>query len=181
MLRVWSLVVLCAGCAARSEDGEACLVEQTKEPLTRSCLPTTLEPESDPESANYGRVNCALIVSGVAGTPFCDCTRPGYAPATDAEVDLAREELRFRGLCVDGCCDDVCSCQLLQLAGDELAACQWPDESESSPRGWCYVEPDAGWGDASTVADCPNSQRRLIRIVPKSIMNHMVGTLACID
>jgi len=54
-------------------------------------------------------------------------------------------------------------------------------ESETSPRGWCYVEPDAGWGDPSTVAECPSTQRRLILVVPKGIINHKVATLACID
>jgi hypothetical protein len=181
MRHACALAVLCFGCAARSEVADACLVERTEEPLTRSCLPTTLEPESNPESPSYGQVNCAMIVSGVAGTPFCDCTSPGFARASDAQAELAREENRVRGLCLGTCCEDLCSCVLPQLSGDALAACQWPDESETSPRGWCYVEPDAGWGDPSTVAECPSTQRRLIRVVPKGIINHKVATLACID
>jgi hypothetical protein len=181
MREVWALVVLCFGCAARSETEDACLVGLEREPL-RTCFPTSLEPEANPESPRYGQVNCTFIVSGTAGTPFCDCTRQNYVPASDAQSELARDELRARGLCFGDCCENVCSCVLLQLSGDELTACQWPNEAESSPRGWCYVEPEAGWGDPSTVEDCPSNQQKLLRIVPESVMpNGTIGTLACID
>lgn len=181
MRGVWAIVILGFGCAGRSEIEGACLVDSAEEALARTCLPTTLEPEANPESSSYGQVNCVMVVSGVAGTPFCDCASPGFAPASYAQIELARQENQVLGLCAGDCCEETCSCLLLQLSGDELAACQWPNESESSPRGWCYVEPDAGWGDPTTVADCPTTQRRLIRIVPKSIISHRVAMLACID
>lgn len=181
MREVCLFVLGVLGCSARSETEDACLVGRAQEPI-KACFPTSLEPESNPDSPNYGQVNCSFIVSGTAGTPFCDCARENYVPASDAHAELAREELRVRGLCFGPCCDNVCSCVLLQLAGDELTACQWPNEAESPPRGWCYVEPDAGWGDPSTVADCPSSQARLLRIVPESVMpKGTIGTLACID
>ena len=181
MRRAWALVVLCVGCDPSSEIDDACLEGKSQEPV-RVCLSTTLEPESNPESSRYGQVNCAFIVTGFAGTPFCDCTRRGYAPASDAQVEFAREEQQLRGHCQGSCCEESCSCLLLQLSGDELAACQWPDETESSARGWCYVEPDAGWGDTRTVAECPDTQQRLIRFMPANVIAHgHTGTLACID
>ena len=77
-----------------------------------------------------------------------DCASPGFAPASDAQIELARGENQARGLCAGACCEETCSCLLLQLSGEELAA---------------------------------TIQRRLIRIVPKTIINHRVATLACID
>jgi hypothetical protein len=186
MIRTWQLAILAVGCSAGEPEEESqCFVERTVEPFTRTCLPRSLAPELDPESPDYGRLPCVVIDAGPAGTPSCDCARPGFAPASDAQVALARETLDAQLLCEGGCCDNLCFCELLQFSGAALDYCQGrePDYLPGPlPNGWCYVEPGVGLGDASTVANCPATQQRLIRFLPDdALMNHHTALFACID
>jgi hypothetical protein len=179
------LVVLFAGC--QSGDPEVvmdeCLVERTQETI-RTCTPRSLHPETDPENPEFGRVPCVAIVSGRVNTPFCECTRPGFSPASDAQAELAQSELEAGSLCVDACCDTYCFCVLEQLSGEELAYCQGVGELDFEPgygpQGWCYVEPDLGIGDPSKVENCPDSQRQLVLFEPPSVVNGSISYIACI-
>lgn len=62
-----------------------------------------------------------------------------------------------------------CVCEIEQATGDDLVACLTdpdpPVTNAAGPEvhGWCYVEPPRG--EASIVAGCPDTQRRLIRLV----------------
>jgi hypothetical protein len=183
MRYAWPLVLLAVACAERSVD-DACWIDATHEPFTRTCLPVALEPELEPTSPEYGRVPCVVIVTRPAGSAFCDCTLAGYAPVSDAQAALVRDQLRASGLCEAACCEEACSCELLQFSGAELDHCQSRDgepPSRDGPPGWCYVEPDAGFGEPSLVADCPITQRQLLRFLPSAILNGSHGSLACIQ
>jgi hypothetical protein len=87
---------------------------------------------------------------------------------------------------VDSCCDSYYFCELLQFSGAALDVCQGrePDEPppEPLPNGWCYVAPDAGFGDPSTVENCPPTQRQLVRFLPDdALIDGHFAFLACID
>jgi hypothetical protein len=181
MLRAWSLIFLVVGCSSSSEVKDQCLVETTQESV-RTCFPQPLDLVTDPQSPDYGRVPCVLITAARVETPYCDCTLAGYAPVTDAQAALARDELRVGSLCEGACCDDYCFCQLLQLSGADLDYCQGriPElPPDTYPHGFCYVEPDRGFGDPSTVERCPSTQRQLVLFHPSEVINHRVGFFAC--
>ena len=189
-LRSWILfgvVAAITGCESGSPEvsPDECFVETAQEPI-KTCFPRPLYPVTDPESPDYGRVPCVAIVSGRAGTPFCDCARPGYSPASADQAEVARDELEAMALCVDACCEHYCFCELQQLSGDELAWCQGLDDTEYepgyAPQGWCYVDADAGIGDPSLVEHCPDTQRRLVLFVPPYVlMSGNVTYLACLQ
>lgn len=179
------LVVLFAGCESGDPEVvmDECFVETTQEPI-RTCMPRSLHPVTDPEDPEFGRVPCVAIVGSRANTPFCECTRPGFSPASDAQAELARNELEAGGLCVDACCDSYCFCLLEQLSGEALAYCQGVGELDFEPgygpQGWCYVEPDVGVGDPSKVENCPDTQRQLVFFEPSTVINGSITYIACI-
>jgi hypothetical protein len=186
MRRTLFLVTLLLGCASGDPEvgGDECFVETTKEAV-RSCYPSPLEPELDPEHPDYGRVPCVVIDAGRAGSPYCDCDQPGFGPASAAQAELAREQLDAGGICEGGCCENLCFCELFQLSGDSLDHCQGRNDTEyppgNEPRGWCYVEPGRGLGHPSTVEDCPGTQQQKILFVPPEVLaNHHVAVFACV-
>jgi len=167
---LFTLVV--SGCTsepvAPGDTGNACQFGREQQGFTPKCLTQSLDPVTDPASPDFGRVNCSLIELGSAGTDFCDCSLPGYAPATGIEIQNAFATLEANGECQNACCEEVCFCELLQLSGDDLAACQGGDATLVTVQrhGWCYVEPDLGVGDPSSVEDCPLDERRQLLFTP---------------
>jgi hypothetical protein len=131
----------------------------------------------DPASSGYGHVPCVFYAVFQAGTPACACDGKGYAPTSPP--DAVVEYLRDLHGCADPCCTDLCVCEFLQLEGPELLACQNGTEHELSPApiGWCYVSPDQGIGNPELVSSCPDSERRLIRIVP--FRHDVIGIFIC--
>jgi hypothetical protein len=174
------LALSVAGCTGSSVEEARCHVEATQEPV-RACFPEPLEPVTDPDSPDYGRVPCVALVARRSDTVFCECAVDGYAPPTDSQVEIGRDELRSSALCEGACCEEYCLCQLRQFSGDDLAYCQGRLEAEPPgyARGFCYVEPDRGFGDPSTVENCPESQRRLVLFHPPGGYSGSVTFIAC--
>jgi hypothetical protein len=66
-----------------------------------------------------------------------------------------------------------CFCEITQVTGDNLTACQ--EKIENPPlnsageevNGWCYVDATTSppTGNVEIVADCPETERRIIRFV----------------
>jgi hypothetical protein len=138
------------------------LVDRLKGKLGYQCLPRQLTPKAD------GTVSCLVIEARKSQS--CSCAAAdGRAPVTDEHrpaVDGARES----GL-VDG--DDDCFCEVPQLGGKELSACQ-VDKSDplvvdgQQANGWCYVDATSTppVGSPALVPDsCPSTERRLVRLV----------------
>jgi len=68
-----------------------------------------------------------------------------------------------------------CFCEIPQLLGDELAACQndtndYPVVQGSEIAGWCYVDANGASpvGNPDIVAKCPENEKRIIRFVGDS-------------
>jgi hypothetical protein len=175
------LALVATGCVTESVPAppDECAIGQEREPYTLRCFPHSLSPVTDPESSEFGRVNCALIEVARAGSELCDCALPGYRPATSLELELARAELDSWGACQNACCEGLCYCVLAQLEGEELAACQGGDETRQlvDRSGWCYVEPDVGVGDPSTVEGCLDGERQLVLLTP--IRANRSGVFLC--
>jgi len=178
-----SLALALSGCASepleQGDPGKACDFGHERQAYTLGCLKQSLDPVTDSESPDFGRVNCKLIEIGKVETDFCSCALPGFAPATGEQIANAYAFLDANGECRNACCDDVCCCELLQLSGDELVACQGGDNTRVTVdrQGWCYVEPDLGIGDPSTVSACAPDARHGVLLTP--IMSTHYDIMSC--
>jgi hypothetical protein len=126
--------------------------------LLGECLPRSL-------FVTDGSVPCRVAEATRAA---CTCEAAlGRVATTSDFAENVRTKLRQLGEC-DGAtgiaCADLCISEVVQLAGDDLVRCQ-NDLSATGPPGFCYVDPAAGVGDASVVADCPADSPRKLRVL----------------
>jgi hypothetical protein len=56
-------------------------------------------------------------------------------------------------------------CEIEELAGSELAACQSLLVDPETAHGFCYIDPEQGHGIPQLVAHCPATQQQLIRFM----------------
>jgi hypothetical protein len=146
-----------AGCAPVGNLTSSVFVDE----FSSECVPRSL-------SAVEGRVPC-VVVDATLGICSCDAAIGRVAP--DARfVEAVQSELRQDGTC-DGAngplCSELCIREVVQLEGDDLAICQ-NDAGATGPPGFCYVDPAAGLGDASVVADCSADSQRKLRVLSGS-------------
>ncbi|NUO49377.1 MAG: hypothetical protein HOV80_11030 [Polyangiaceae bacterium] len=116
--------------------------------LAPPCFPRALAPGDD------GRVSCAVIEAMQTSTCSCDSAGGREAP-TEAELDVVRSEAE----------EATCFCAIQQFAGEELTSCQKDVQPSGDLNGWCYVDPERGFGDASLTASCGAHEKRRIRFV----------------
>jgi hypothetical protein len=130
--------------------------------------------------ADEGRVPC-VIVEATLGTCSCDVAIGRVAPNA-AFAKSVQSELRQDGTC-DGAsgprCSELCIREVVQLEGDDLAICQ-NDAGATGPPGFCYVDPAAGLGDPSVVADCSADSQRKLRVLSESDAGAARRFIACI-
>jgi hypothetical protein len=151
--------------AARSDFGFrpaiGAVLERIRSRLAAQCLPTALTP------VGPGRVECTMLEAGrVDGR--CTCSGAGRA-IPDEALDCTIEHLLAEHA-ADGW---NCVCELTQLSGAEIAACQ-NDASTDAPTvdgqpvdGWCYLDSTAvpELGNPELTGRCPGNARRLFRFV----------------
>jgi len=176
---VGACLVLLGGCTSvplgpdPSLELEDCSdVGQQQQPLRTKCFQKELEPETDAAVATWGQVPCRVVTFAPQGDPYCACDEvEGLMPVDAALLSVVREDLATDQVCRDACCDGLCFCELPQLAGADLAYCLGLDSEPRGfgevPIGWCYVDPDDGFGDAALVDDCPLDSRRDLRTLPE--------------
>lgn len=131
------------------------------------CLPRALVP-NPPGTAGAGQVPCAIYeLRFPAAACQCDPAR-GRADVSATRAAQVRQNAMNNGVCgTDGglACEQACICELLQTAGSELDTCLTEEVVPQSVYGFCYVDPAAGFGVESLVADCPENQKRRLRFV----------------
>ena len=98
-------------------------------------------------------------------------------------ADAVQNKLEELGQCgsADPNCAALCRCELPQLAGPALAACQNTQET-ADLAGFCYISAMAGEaavGNADFVRDCPGSGRRDLRILRGAPKAQLFTLLAC--
>jgi len=157
-----------AGCGSTplEPEGGSCPA-QTSAAFSVKCFPRSLDPVTDPSSPDFGTIPCRMFVVLPEEAGACACDLPNYRPIGSIDTANVRKYLLDSGYCPNACCENVCFCELLQLSGDDLARCQAGivDDALDVP-GFCYVEPDVGVGDPSTVKNCKASERQNIRLTP---------------
>jgi len=140
----------------------AALVDRLKTKLGGTCLPRPIEADE------AGRLPCAVIEAMAPNqADWCDCVAHGRNTVSGELAESVVSHMRQSLFCdVDGrpACATMCLCELPQL--DDPSCQNVPGVERNSPRpGYCYVDPAEGLGREEVVADCPLSQKRMLRIV----------------
>jgi hypothetical protein len=161
----------------------AAIIDRLKEKLGDRCLPRQLEPDPD-----TNLIPCSLVEvqrSPANGQCICDERIRRFDPDADtASVVRARLAADQDPLCgtTDPNCLNVCMCEVQQVEpGAELTACQ-NEANPSGIEGWCYVAntPEQPmYGNPALVANCPATERRLLRFVGAGLQPNTVTFVSC--
>jgi hypothetical protein len=142
-------------------------------------VPPDLQCVVRPLSVDQGQVHCRMVEATVGS---CDCSAAiGRVPTDAGFADAVQRRLRADGTCDSAGappCAQLCIREIVQLMGEQLTRCQ-NDAAASDPPGFCYVDPAAGLGDPSVVADCPATSRRKIRVLGDSGSGQSWRFIAC--
>jgi hypothetical protein len=142
----------------------------------RSCL------VADAEAGPDGRTACQLITAAASSACACDAQQGLSEPEARA-AEVARDKLESVGYCTGAECDALCFCELTELEGAELEACQTEDEPPNVP-GFCYlnaVPGEAQAGDADLAAECVGAAPRRIRFAGGAPAESSIALLYCPD
>ncbi len=143
------------------------LVDRLKEKLGASCLPRRLEPDDE------GNLPCAVVEAMKSNSPYCDCAAKGRTPVEGNLKNAVIEELKGLDLCAEeegvatsmGLCENLCLCKLQQLQNNKDCLERPGIETESATPGYCYIDPEQGFGSAELVEDCRSTEKRLLRFI----------------
>ncbi|MEM9693209.1 MAG: hypothetical protein AAGA56_11735 [Myxococcota bacterium] len=148
------------------------IIERLSAELGGSCLPRSLVPDEN------GQVSCRIL-EALRNTPADQCEAQCGAVAGrsfpdpgSAVVEAARSNQIFTGTDTS----EVCICQIEQLQGEELDACQnriedrftlSGNENDQAVSGFCYVDAATvpPTGNTAIVDECPATERRILRFV----------------
>jgi hypothetical protein len=141
------------------------------------CLPRPLEAAADMS------VPCSIMQFAPGGS--CDCSTPGFQEMDPLLVDVARRILRDSGRCdMDSTppCASLCGCEVLPFGSGttERTDCLSGSTFGFSRPGYCYVDPQNGWGDPSAVATCPVNQQQAFRFAGSPTAGKFL-VLACLE
>ncbi|MEZ4315469.1 MAG: hypothetical protein R3F14_46215 [Polyangiaceae bacterium] len=166
--------VVGSACPAQVKDGDAAdfgyrpaitaALTRLRSLISAQCMPRALTPDPD------GQVPCAVLEARHtdADGGCCDADKARLDPREEHAglIDVLRDDplVTERGL--------DCFCEIPQLEGAELSACQ-TDTAESPlsggepVNGYCYVDAMSTppVGDPAIVDQCPATERRLLRFV----------------
>lgn len=124
--------------------------------LGERCLTEALPHASD------GRAECVLWQFRQGD---CDCAAAGLDVVDDAVADSVARTLEFEcDFRLAPGCNGACACQLPQLSGAALRACQ-TDALTSGLDGWCSIDPSQNVGDPQFVSDCRVGHPRTLRLL----------------
>jgi hypothetical protein len=140
------------------------IVDKLRQRLRGQCLSRSLVPDA------AGQVPCLVVE---ASRPVGDCVcdpetgRGPVAAEHQQAITVAQEDPLYQTE------QWSCFCEIGQLAGQPLAACQ-TDASTDSPsvngepvNGWCYIDGSVAppIGNPELVADCSATERHMLRFV----------------
>jgi hypothetical protein len=150
------------------------IIERLKEALKGKCLPRAIQ--TDPVTS---QVLCKVVEAQKMG---CDCGLKGRAVADPSIKSAVEDQLQKAGDCGTGtqeACSTWCQCEIVQLTGSDLAACQ---HNQPAAPGYCYIDKAA---NADLVSKCPANQPQLLRFVDadaehKTPAQGAVAFIACL-
>lgn len=117
-----------------------------------------------------GSLDGCGVLAAFADDGTCDCAAHGNADVPSEIGDKVRAVMQQGAVCdVDGApsCSSFCVCQVPELTGNDLAACQ-NDVTPPETNGFCYInaqdnEPHVGNPDL--LRDCAADQKRHLRLL----------------
>jgi hypothetical protein len=143
--------------------------------IGRSCLTRDAKADAD------GRTACQVLVASSAATCTCPAGEGLAKPAADAAKPVL-DQLAAVGYCGPGMsCDAICLCELKQLDGADLKACQTADTPPDA-KGFCYLNavPGEVQAGASALAhDCVGAAPRRIRFTGGTPAESSIALLYC--
>jgi hypothetical protein len=159
--------IVASACPAQLDDQNAptygyrpaigAIIDRLKKALGGKCLPRTLTPDSQ------GQVQCLILEARVADP--CTCNTQGRKPEPlgdgNPAVKAAKGDPLFQTA------NWNCFCEIQQLQGKDLEACQQSKEEPTNVHGWCYVDATTvpPVGNPDIVAKCPSTEKRIVRFV----------------
>jgi hypothetical protein len=157
------------------------IVEVFRRRLGGQCLPRPLPVEDD------GSVPCAVVeVLPRAQGAACSCDASKGRLPLDADDAKLPSAIATQLVEEDQCgpngidCRDHCMCKLASLEGSALEACR-AGSQDPNVYGYCYIEPDKGFGAPELVEGCPESENRLLRYMGGGVpANGSVLFTACL-
>jgi hypothetical protein len=130
--------------------------------FTQKCLPRSLPLDS-------GNQTTARVYEARPNHPDCSCDaaqgRLDLDDASMAHLPGIEQQLRNAGIDPAG----ECVCEITQLAGDAGDSCRNDGTPASELRGFCYLDPSSGLGEASLVAGCAGQEHERIRFVGDNV------------
>ncbi len=161
------------------------IVDRLKERLGGRCLPRALLADAE------GSVPCTLVETVPNPDKPCACdasiarARPVALVDTLVRAELARQLSQPCGS-DDPACSEACLCEVLQVQAanpdpeEALRACR-EDENPSGVEGWCYIADTERQqiGKPELVAECPATQRQILRFVGAGLQNNTTTFVAC--
>ena len=157
----------------------AAVVDRLKKRLGGQCLPRQLAPD------DAGQVSC-LIMEARHEDKTCDCSGKGRSDVAQAHSAAVSQAVSDPANPVDAPWN--CFCEIDQLAGDALEACQSNpkknvDLDGASVDGWCYI--DAGTASSEVFGKyiapiCASSEMQEIRFVGEGgVRDGSVAFITC--
>jgi hypothetical protein len=144
------------------------IVDQLKRRLGGPCLRRSLTPNDE------GQVSC-LILEARKLDPgqACTCGGPDIRARQDVQPEHLSAKRRALSDPVAEASDWDCFCEIKQLSGDALKACQYDTRRApltsggEAADGYCYIDATTfpRTGDPSLVDNCPATEQRKIRFV----------------
>jgi hypothetical protein len=169
------------------------IIDRLKDALKGKCLPRPLVPQKEAsEDLDVGQVPCKVVEATLpqaGGACSCatndrraDITNP--ALRTAILTKLAQNQTCDTGDADGVACDSFCTCELEQLEGEDLRACQY-DSTPPDVPGYCYInaapnEPNVGSPDL--VKSCTADSKRLLRFVggDRGLKKGAIALVACL-
>ncbi len=156
------------------------IIERLKEALVATCLPRPLVAENN-------EVPCTVVEAYIPNDGQCVCSANGRAALEGDKAKVrgaVEDELIALSLCggdTHVSCGKYCMCEIQQFTGQALQTCQNQVNDDGSIYGYCYVDPDNGQGSPDLVADCPDTQRQIIRFMGDDVpRTGALGFIACL-
>jgi len=172
----------------------AAIVDRLKEQLGNRCLPRALVVDQAD-----GTVPCSLVettpqppkdpqTGAELACPPCEAqfARKVPDPQVDRQVrgQLALEIGKPCGT-ADPTCSRACLCEVQQVSQVDrpdkdraLQICR-NDTDATGVEGWCYVDDDPRFSNPQLVANCPATQKRLLRFVGRGLGANTTTFVAC--
>jgi hypothetical protein len=169
------------------------LVDRLKERIGARCLPRPLEVDEK------GQVPCAVVEARRPDSNTGSCgacvsaSLPGRKELAGEDLHQAvRQQLLNGGHCGRPgapACEAYCLCEVEQFKSPDLELCRKTSEPLSDKQGYCYVDDTLAPGESPTdqnvrdrlasIAECPATQRRLLRFSSEVPAKGAVALIAC--